>query len=584
VRALYELRTKDSARQLELTQSTAAGTTNAFLDAALRHRRETILASARARLCALGALAPYLLVNVASQTTDALLYFHTAQTMVIVGHGDILLSAPCQRSLLSFLEAIGIDGRVLHEMGSLPIALSQTSGEFLIRTHEYQQWLEHGRPVHTPEPLGTCFQHLVLSRTDLGSALGALVDLAAAVADGSNTSAGAALVFRCFCLLDAISRRFAKHPLSARETMGGLERILSLSSPALREARQNLQREDEKRDSGRYDAVAPTSEWKALYAKLAEPLDRHAAAFLAHGAASRAFAARRLDFVELSRAEMCARLLRCSALLLTLIGFVPEWLAATGICASVITLLCHPAFEERTNLEAAARILLLLTDLGLDVKLLRELAKSSGIYATSASAAFVRARTNLAERVREAVWKTHNTDETMAELLKHAQTAELKAKLRLLLQSLPSKTERRREDDESADVEPMASLLEVTDALTLRALGIVPVLEAVLALDASGAKRSPREASRRKSSTSARVPSGSQGKAPSSPESAAPRSKSPGTGRARSMSEAPSSPESAAPRSKSPGTGRARSMSEAPSSPESAAPRSKARAQAARDQ
>jgi len=484
VAAFYTTRASNQGRALAAAQAKATQEAHAFFNQVLSARKEHVQGGARERLAAVGAFVPYLLVNVSSHTTDALLYFNTMQVMALVATDTTPLTFARQESLLRFVEAVGVDGRVLHDLGSLPVSLSESSGEFLLRTHEYTQWLKFGKPIHVPEPLNSCFQHTVLSRAEIGDALGALVDLAAASAEGSLESSAAGLVFRLLYMLSAIARRFAKEPLDVGDIGKALLHILGLATPPLRAAAKALQ--SSQRQSAQ-TPVGPHKNWQKLHAALAEPLHQGTAAFLSSRASQDVLAHRRQDFVRIARAEVALRMLTVTALLFPLIGFVPEWLAAGGLAASLAALVSHPGLETSEDVEVAALMFLVAVDLGLDAELLGELATHAHVFSAGGKGDFANARRSLAERVRAKVWKTKSTHLAVEALRRKEGTEQLRMKAELLVQSLPAGSEGQKRMHVTASVAEMeaakeiANLLGLTEEPALQALALLPGLEAAAA-------------------------------------------------------------------------------------------------------
>jgi hypothetical protein len=392
----------------------------------------------------LGAFAPFLLVNVPSRTTDALLYFNTAQAMLLCLHGAPL-ARHRQASLLLFLESSGVDGRLLRDLASLPVRLSESTGEFLLETHSYSQWLRFGKPLHMPEQLSSCLFQQVISRVDIGDALSALVDLAAASATGQTDTAAAALVYRLFYVLSAIARRAAKRPLEERQIIGALRHILSLASPALRQAAPRQEGAlgsslPELSDAATQPDVAPFLRAHAVQ----EEIQRHAEHFLAT-----------------SHAELTYRLRAIGALLFALLGFVPEWLAATGVAVSIAAFISDPAKQNET-LEGAAAVLIFAHDLGLDAAVLSIFQKQDHVYPIRGSAAFSQSRKLLAESVRDSVLKRQR-DEDLERIIMKVPRTELQKLLKELLRLLPANSTDARQV-------PTGNAVE-------RALRLLPILE-----------------------------------------------------------------------------------------------------------
>ena len=480
VKEIVELRSKNLGLDLRDHESKRAAEFKNHYDAELDAFDRTQLAAARERLATLGALAPMLVVNCSSRTTDSLMYFNVMHAIFVLCHEDRPVTAPCEHSLRSFFEAIGLDSRVLHEIGSLPVRLSLSSGEFLIHTHEYQQWLRFGRDDHKPEPLSSCIYNIVVSRSNIGAACAALVDFAAAVANGDLTTAGANLTFRLCGVLNAVSRRFSKHPLDMIEMHRVLRNILTLKDDAVRAAKQKLvQAEHARHDSSRRVAL----DLKSDHARFLKPVDRDTAKFLTNIAADNAFRLSRPAFRKLVEAEVCIRLLRCCACSLTLVGQAPEWLSHTGICASLISLVCHPAFEEKTNIDVVARIFLLLVDIGLlGSSILRFAVQSAHIHPSTATPDFVQARVDISERVIAEVWKTKDTSASFEEVARHTRVNALRENLEHLIRALPAKDRTRVPDASYADDDSIAKELQIVDPLVRRALNQLPSLEGVLSM------------------------------------------------------------------------------------------------------
>jgi len=540
VAAFYSTRASNQGRALAAAQAKATEDAHAFFSQALSARKEHVQGGARERLAAVGAFLPYLLVNVASHTTDALLYFNTMQAMVLVATDTTPLTFARQESLLRFVEAVGVDGRVLHDLGSLPVSLSESSGEFLLRTHEYTQWLKFGKPIHVPEPLNSCFQHSVLSRVEIGDALSALVDLAAASAEGSLESSAAGLVFRLLYMLSAIARRFAKEPLDVGDIGKALLHILGLATPPLRAAAKALRSSQQQ---SAQTPAGPHKNWQKLHAALAEPLHQGTAAFLSSRASQDVLAHRRQDFVRIARAEVALRMLTVAALLFPLIGFVPEWLAAGGLAASLAALVSHPGLEASEDVEVAALILLVAVDLGLDAEVLGELAAHANVFSAGGKGDFVSARRSLAERVRAKVWKTKSTHLAVEALRKKEGTEQLRMKAELLVQSLPAGSEGQKRMQvapsvaESEAAKEIANLLGLSEGPALHALALLPGLEGAAAGGEGARTLRARTLSRRRSrsrslssAASTRVPSRSL-----SASAPAPRSR-PASGGTRALS------------------------------------------------
>lgn len=417
-------------------QESSRAQRNQFLDATLEQRERTVVANLQASLAAGGAVAPLLLINVPYQTADSLLLFHASQLMLLLLSDAIPLGAPEQGALLSLFEAVGVDRHLLHDVGARAIGFSLTTGEFLLRTFEYEEWLKHGRPLQQPEPLNSCFKHLVLARTDLGSCTGALVDLSAAVADGDLTSSGAALVYRCVALVSALSVRYAMEPLSLGDILPGLKHILSLGSSALKRSKAALTSALRAADQR---AASPnlSPAWMETLGRLPRARHKNVAAFLDLDAAMEAALTRRPKFVRVARAELALRMYAMCAVQLTLVGAVPGFLSALGTSVGAICIVCHPAFPERHELDVAASLLLLLHEAGLDARAVQLLASSADVYAFSNTSAFARRRLATAERL-EASISTANTHTLVADFAGRTKVNELRNKVRLLFQSLPA--------------------------------------------------------------------------------------------------------------------------------------------------
>jgi len=484
VAAYFQEATDRNNAKLLHVKEEAKRVADAYVQKALTWRQEHEVGGAKERLSTMGAFTPFLLLNVSSRTTDALLYFNAMQSMLLCLHSDYEIIPYWQKTLLHFLESIGIDGRLLQELSSLPCSLSETSGEFLLHTGEYNKWVQQSKTFSTPEPLSSCLFPQVISRVDMERALTALVDLASVAAVTGRHSIFQVAVMRFLHLLNAISRRHAKQPLQYKELHSGLSKIMLLKSTTLQKEAHDLQDLMERKKEK--FPTPPNAEMAALMSAFTEPLMSNTAIYATSDSIIETIDNRIPAFAKEVQREMACRCMTFTAFLMTLVGFVPDWLSLTGIAVGIACLLCHPASEEINDIQSAAVLLLFAHDIGLSPALLSLAVSADNIFPWGDENKFVSIRTKIADTVKANVGKVEG-DKDLKRYVRKITEAPLKAKLLLFLQGLPSIKKMQYQDNPFSDAEQgelfasrTLSLMKIEDDSVSRALKLLVQYENAL--------------------------------------------------------------------------------------------------------
>ena len=474
---------RKSAASLHDAKRLAEAKARSSIAAELARRREMGIDMGVERLAALGAFVPYLLLNVSSRTVDALLVFHTVQAMVLLGTQVGVFPLHQQKAFLEFFEAIGIDGRMLHDTGSMPVGISEATGEILLRDSAYDDWLKRGKAKQRREPLSSTFVASLLTRVQLDDAISALINLAAA---GQEP----AIVFSLLYLLSAISRRFASHPLDVKEIGQMLEAVIAQAPSTLTSRRSN--------SPGGGNATSPAT------------LHQRTSIFVSSEIMQRAFRENRHAVRTIAATELSIRFNTIVALLLPFLNFMPTAFVSATEATALVALITHPTLK-RGDAQVAALTLLTVYDLGLDEELLRVFDQYLDLYALGNEPKLRSARDSMAQhcerklqRPSEAGW------EYIRHLRKFPDAHGIIVRLELLAQSLPKSIRAGQErplqatPDELTAAEHVRHLVGSKDEQLLHAIVLLHRLEGIELSTVPTTRRSSSNGSRASSTASQR--------------------------------------------------------------------------------
>ena len=313
-----------------------------FLEKAVR-LHAAACAQEEEQLATLGAVLVYGLANCPVGTRDALLS-HCAAALAFS-----LALRPVPRrarpALRRFLASLGVTGPLLRSVAAQPVALSSSTGQWLLDDDERRLW-RRAAPGH-PEPLNQVVADLLLDRVNDHDAHAQLFALAPLL---SSDAVGLGLWLRLLALLNAAHRRRHLVPVLVPSALALAAEAFRLhGAPASVEAREE-------------PSWALSAQWNALHAEAAAAAPDYAEAFDFHDDSTvqrlRAEFGPRLRAVAAERASLEAA--RCCALLLALVPLAPHCFLATGAATRLAVLVAQPgAWRGGAGPEAATALLAL---------------------------------------------------------------------------------------------------------------------------------------------------------------------------------------------------------------------------------